>query len=72
MAKWIVEAAPVLSAPGAVEIGAQSWAYSTDKLAKACARELAGKRCLIKVRSAPGIKPAVTMDHSEALIWAHD
>ncbi len=72
MAKWIVEATSILSHPGEAEVGAQSWLYSTDKQAKACVRDLVGKRWLIKVRSAPGIKPALTMDHGDALRWAHD
>lgn len=72
MAKWIVEAMPILSHSGASPVGAESWAYSTDKQAKAHVRDLVGKQYLITVRSAPGIKPAVTMDHGDALRWAHD
>jgi hypothetical protein len=72
VAKWIVEATPILSHSGAAEVGAQSWPYSTDKQAKAHVRELVARHCIVRVRSAPGIKPVVTMDHGEALRWAHD
>jgi hypothetical protein len=72
VAKWIIKATPIPSHPEIGYAGAESWLYSTDKQAKAHVRELVAKHRLVRVQSAPGIKPTVTMDHGEALRWAND
>jgi hypothetical protein len=69
MAKWIVYAGPI---PGrAVEIEAETRLFMTDNAAKGYIRDVAKKHFIVRLSSAPDVKPAVHMDHGDALRWAH-
>jgi hypothetical protein len=69
MAKWTVYAAPILGR--ATETEAETKVFTTDNAAKGYIRDLASKNCAIRLSSAPGVEPAIQMQHGEALAWAH-
>ena len=72
MAKWIVEASPIHESSETEGAVAGTSSFMTDNAAKAFVKEMIGKSCAVTVRSAPGIRPPIHMDHGAALRWAHD
>jgi hypothetical protein len=69
MAKWIVYAAPI--SDRAAETEAETRLFMTDNAAKGYIRDVTKKHFVVRISSAPDVKPAVHMDHGDALRWAH-
>jgi hypothetical protein len=72
MAKWLIEAIPVSGPSQTTGAVTEIKTFMTDKAAKAFAREMIERGCVVRVQTAPGTIPAAKMDHGEALRWAHD
>jgi hypothetical protein len=70
MAKWIVQATPLRELE--MERGINATAFlPSDRAAKDYIRDAAQKHFVVRLSSAPDVKPAVYMDHGDALRWAH-
>jgi hypothetical protein len=69
MAKWTVYAAPIPDR--ATETEAETRLFMTDNAAKGYIRDAAKKHFIVRLTSAPDVKPAVHLDHGDALGWAH-
>jgi hypothetical protein len=69
MAKWIVYSTPIAGRDAQTK--PQPLRFMTDNAAKGFIRDAAAASMVVRVTSAPEVKPAVEMDHGAAIRWAY-
>ena len=72
MAKWIVSVTPIPGRAAETETHGRTGLFATDNAAKGYVREMAKRHFAVRLSSPPDVKPAVRMDHGEALRWANN
>jgi hypothetical protein len=69
MAKWVVDVIPI---PGrSAATATERKLFATDNAAKAFVRDVEKMHFAVRVNSAPEVRPAIRMDHGQALRWAY-